>query len=705
MPLAQPSPRSLRSLLILLLIAGVGIVLVGWPIVAYDNDIFYHLAGGRYILEHFRLPQGPYFSFLPPQGTWVDYYWLHQVVLYSFFKLGGFAALSVFRAALFMASIWLVYRYLARQDQRQSHATTLLVLSLTIAYAMAIFPRDLLLRPHVFSYMAIVAFMIIINQRRRLGWLLPVIGVLWVNLHGVEYPVMLLICGAYLAEYFIPKFLRRPVPEELRQLRWPLIVTLYAVLATPAGTGLLLKPFASPLFQEQVINELRATQLGSLLLFSLYPVSNAASALGNLLIAFLVVSAAVLLFMRRIRPSRLILLAGGLVLLPQSRRFTYEFVLLLLPLAGDVLWAVTPKVKDLAWKAVLPFGLAMVGGMIAIVFAYLGFRPEYPLSRSNLPVGVCDFLEKEGPGGRILNEPNCGGYLVWRLYPKYSLLMDMETMLFTSYDFFLSGNFSNDKTVLKKMVDTYDPGFILCDTDSKTTPETLASLPQFVPVFLDDYAVLYADSTKYPELAGKYRIESLPVTGVMNVSYTAMEPEKRLKILAECRRLLGVYPESLLANAVAAKILLAEGHPEEAAPHAEALMRHHPQSSMGYGLGAQAAFAQGKFEAAVAYDLKALDRADPADAIRIRRSLYLAYVRLEQYAKAYETLKAVVNPMVWTTPAKDLYDLGLAAASSGRGREGLLLLDMARAKAPPEDADMIQDIEKYRARLSHALEK
>jgi hypothetical protein len=47
---------------------------------------------------------------------------------------------------------------------------------------------------------------------------LPVLAVLWVNLHGIEYPVMLLILGAYLFEWGLARIdgLRRQSRDAAR---------------------------------------------------------------------------------------------------------------------------------------------------------------------------------------------------------------------------------------------------------------------------------------------------------------------------------------------------------------------------------------------------------------------------------------------------------------------------------------------------------
>ena len=74
------------SLYILLLILVGAYYLVRWPIVFLDADLWYHMNGGRYIAEHWRIPTESFFSFLSPPRAYVDYYWLFQVLVYSIYK-------------------------------------------------------------------------------------------------------------------------------------------------------------------------------------------------------------------------------------------------------------------------------------------------------------------------------------------------------------------------------------------------------------------------------------------------------------------------------------------------------------------------------------------------------------------------------------------------------------------------------------------
>jgi tetratricopeptide (TPR) repeat protein len=675
-------------------LGGLALLVVRFPIIALDYDLWYHLLGGTYILTHHVLPVEPFFSYLSVASGWVDYYWLFQVMVAFLHQTGGYAALAMVRSLFYLTTVVLVWMCLRGRESDNDNGVFLLALAMTCAYAMAILPRDLNLRPHIFTYLLIVLFHYVVNDRPGYGWWLPLAALVWTNVHGVEYPILLLTCGAYLTEYFLPKLLRRPVPENLRRLRWPLILSLYAVLVTPAGVGLLPKPFAPPLFHERVISELNPQSFGAFFSLSLYPGGNWLDTAANGLVLLVAVSVLALAWGRRLRLSRLVLFAGGLFLLPQSRRFTYEFLLLCLPIVADVLRLVAERrPRPLPWKGAAAAALVMVVATLWSVSEYMGHQPRYPLDIGRLPVGTCEFLLRQGPGGRVLNVSNPGGYLEWRLYPKYKIFMDMQTMLFPSFDLFMSLNMFTDKQVFKRALDQYAPGFILTSVRDKDFLARMDGVGDFEPVFFDDVLTLYADAKAYPDLVARYRLRELdPATCVIE-DYEAMEAGKREKIFAECRRVLDVYPDGLVANTVAAKILLAQGKTQEAMAHAARLMDVFPERYMGYALAGLAAFKEERYEAALTLNEEALARAMPAERVMVVRNLYATYARLKRFDKAYATLESVVNPMAAGTSFSDLADMGMAAVASGKTREGRLLLSMALAKATESDATKVKEIE------------
>lgn len=695
-----PSFGRLRCLPLLGLVLVLAFLWCRWSIVALDFDLWYHLTGGAYILEHLRLPTGPFFSYIPAGDTWLDYYWLFQVIVYWLYDAGGYVALSLLRAVLYLGTVWCVYCYLRDYDGEDETAWYLLPLAITCAYALALQPRDLLLRPHAFTYLYVVFIHYVVKKRPRLAWGLPVLSIIWANIHGVEYPVILLVLGAYLAEYFAARLLRWPSASGLAAIRWPLIVSLYAVLATPAGVGLLSKPFAGPPFHELTVQELARQPWEKFLSFSLYPDGRLVDGAGNLLVVASIVGAVFLAATRRLRISRLVLLAGGLILLPRMRRFTFEYMVLALPVLGDAAALLVQRFG----RPVRPWVAAMVSAglvvlTVATTVAYMGNRPGYPVDQSRLPVGVCNFLMRAGDGGRIYNVPNPGGYLQWRLYPKYAIGMDMETMLFSTADLYASTTAFGDKTVLGRMLTSYDPGFLLVNCGDEQAKKTIAEYPRFAPVYFDDVLALYADKDKYPALVARYRLDTLDHVGWQTEDFEAMDAARREKIATECARLLEFYPQGLTGNIIMAKLLLAAGDTGKATSRADDLIQQFPDRYMGYAIKALAAFKEGRYDDSLAQNRLALARAMPGEAEMVQRNIYAAYVRLQQFDKAYDTLLAIRNPMSGTTSPKDLYDLALAALASGRQREGSVLLELAAIKTPATDGALTGEIAKMRREL------
>lgn len=697
--------REWRFWLAAFFFTAVAVLWLGWPIIALDFDLWYHLTGGAFIAAHLALPTGPFFSFFDVTRGWVDYYWLYQLLVHGLQQMAGYGALVALRAGVYLATILGLYRFFRAGLPGASGGFVVSLLG-TGAYALALMPRELLLRPHAFTYLYIVLLHLVLNSSRRLVWLLPLATVVWANLHGVEYPVIMLVCGAYLAEYFADKLLGRPQAERLRAARWPLILSLYAVLVTPAGLKLLATPFAMPPFHELGVIELARQPLDSFLELSFYPDGRLVQGVTHGLVLAAVIGAIGLAVARRLRLGRLLLLVGGLVLLPMMRRFTFEFVLLALPVVADAAGLVLEKLRGLAraWpRWLVPAGaVAVVAVTLCTVSTYLGNRPAYPVELARLPSGVCDFLLREGPGGRIFNVPNPGGYLQWRLFPKYRIGMDMETMLFPTPDFYASINAFSDPTLLGKVLERYHPAFLLAEANNADAKKTIAAFPQFAPVFFDDVLVLYADATVHPELVQRFRLEVLDSVAWSKDNYETMPAERRDKALAECRRLLSIYPGGLVANTIAAKILLARGETAMAAVHADVLIRRFPDRYMGYALRGLAAFKSERYEEALDDYAQALPRTLPAEREAVWRNIYAADVRLKRFDKAYAALLRICDPLGRTTSAKDLYDLSLAAVASGRQREGRTLLDLARLKVPAQDAKLAKDIETFAGMLPAA---
>jgi len=706
------STQRLRLLALLVVTAVAFAIVVSWPLQFLDYDVFYHLAGGRYFFEHLRPPGDPYFSYLPVHGKWIDYYWGFQALVYSLYKSFGFSAFVVMRAVLFAGQAFLIFSFFSHKEQNQTNYATLIALLFTVFYLSGLFNRVFVVRPHTFSYIFMILFISICEYKERLAWFLPLIALLWSNMHGVEYPVLWLICGAYAAEACLLTARRRPVPAGLKRLVLPLAVSLFMPLANPGGIRLLLKPFQAPVLQDMIIRELKPLSFSSLWDWGFAPPARISLTLSQMLVLFLLFSPLFLFRKKTFRLSRLVLYLGGAYLLFQAQRFSVEFVILALPLAGDAFCAMTRSPRELSWKKTAAASAILVAACAYILVAHLGDRPHYPVSDGVVPVGAANFLEQKTAQGlipataqapvRIAGDIESQGYLLWRLYPRFRVSMDLETMLFTPFDLWLSYNALYSKDLLGKFISRFSPGFLIAVPGRPEALPVIAAFPQYAPVFVDTGSVVFADSARYPELVRLYGIKYLPLDHPEGADFNAMSPDARAGAAQEISRMLAFTPDDLSLNLALARIYLTEQNAWTADYYASVGVRNFPENPKGYIVKGMADAMLGDFEQAAALYEKALQLTPPQKSKGIALLLSSVYTQLKQYKKAYAVLRDIINPMYWDTTPAELYEMGAAAQAADKPCEALVLLDAAAVKALLSDTALRDQIRAARANISQA---
>ena len=235
-PLLQFFERYYVTIYLVILYLTAGYFLLRHSIQAHDTDMWYHLNGGRYFFTHGFPPTDSFFSFLSPPRERPDYFWLFQVLIYKVHELSGYYGLIVLRAVTYLTLITLVLCYLSRGLDRRQHVYVVMLVAL---YMMVLLHRYLVIRPHIFSYIFIPAFIYLLERPSRKILLLPLLAVFWCNLHGITYPILLLICGSYTCEYLVACKRYRDMPlKQLSQLSVVLALQAFANGISYADPGL-----------------------------------------------------------------------------------------------------------------------------------------------------------------------------------------------------------------------------------------------------------------------------------------------------------------------------------------------------------------------------------------------------------------------------------------------------------------------------------
>ena len=221
--------------------AFVGVLGLGPRMMNIDGDLGRHLTIGSYILDQGRVPTLDLFSHTLPGQPLTPHEWLAQVIFALANRVMGLDGVVLVCGLVIATSFWLVYR------QSRNLSQKVLASVLVTVLAMAASSLHWLTRPHIFTFLMLVLWISVLENLRsgRLNrwWLLPVLMVVWANLHGAFIAgfATWFLYGLGLAwDAFWRKF---PKGEGLHGHFWRYYLSggaaaFLATLINPAGVGL-----------------------------------------------------------------------------------------------------------------------------------------------------------------------------------------------------------------------------------------------------------------------------------------------------------------------------------------------------------------------------------------------------------------------------------------------------------------------------------
>lgn len=395
-----------------------------------DTDLGIHLAGGRWIAEHLRVPSHDPFTFTVSDHAEVAYHWLFQLGAHMLYERAGALGLVVARWILLMGTGLLVADLL--RLRRVS------ALSGAVVGVGAVLASEwrFTLRPELASW-ALAAATLWVVERRRSGrpaplWLLPLIQLAWVNLH--VYLLGFAILGIYAAD----ECWRR------RTLRTPLVgwsaLAFVATLANPYGLEAVRYPLTlATRFSGENTFARNISELASP--FSIArdprnPFSTGVQLSAYRLLLLLGLVALLLHGVRRRFVDAALLAVFGLLAALAVRNVVLFAVVATPSLCvalDDLLGegrrqesAARRGVRALLLAATLAYALLLVPRVVSGVFYAEGRRLERfaaVLCRDCLALDTADWLARSGLEGRGLNNLVFGGTLSWR-DPGHPIFID-----------------------------------------------------------------------------------------------------------------------------------------------------------------------------------------------------------------------------------------------------------------------------------------
>lgn len=454
-----------------------------------DTDTWWHLRVGEYQVQNRTVVGVDLFSHTRTGESWTNHSWGSQVLMYGIYRLaGGDIGLAIMTALLATAGMAFVYAASPGTPYTKAFAVVL------GAAAAAVFWSP---RPQMFTFFfsAVVYFLLMRfkwQQDDRALWVIPLVMLIWGNLHAGFATAFILmfgvLAGEVAAHLFGPPSGSVIAWRGLGKLVLVVFLSVVALVVNPFGFDMLRVPFATvnigvlqDFIQEWASPNFHERQTWPFIFLLI-------GALG-----FAGLSS------RRIDWTDLALVSGtGFMALLAGRNIAL-FAVVATPVLvrhvegflADRGWQLRGATRTTRGKARLNWlllGLVVIGGAAKVWYAV---NPAFvrEAQAEYLPVNVAAFINESQPEGLMFNSYNWGGYLMFAA-PDYAVYVDGRTDLYGDAFLreYLQVAFAQEdwQTVL----DERAIGWVVVEAQGGLAT-ALQQSPGWTQVYVDDLAVVF----------------------------------------------------------------------------------------------------------------------------------------------------------------------------------------------------------------------
>jgi hypothetical protein len=405
----------------------IGFLLSGKKMLGLDSDIGRHLILGDYILSNLSIPTGNILSFTLAGLPRPPYEWLAQI----FFALAN-RLLQIDGVITLAATVVAFTFYLVFKRSNKLSGLPLISLLLTVLGAIAA-SVHWLPRPHIWTFLFFAIWIekldLLERDERAKIWVLPILMLLWVNLHG-GFIFGFVAWFIYLAGNLLELALQFDLSRRNVVIKLLVVgVASFAVTAiSPSGLEIW-SPVINASSKFILANTLE-TQSPNFYLPQFWP------------FLLLVGCGLVLpgLGGRRLPASQLFLLAGTAILGFWMARNIPLFAIAAPPILAIAAQPLAEHIRPLArieinFRNVNNIARGIFWPIIIIIgaltfFYYRDFQTDsriYKFPDNQLPVKAVDWLIAHPIKGNMFNDINWGGYLLYRLWPEQKVFIDSQS--------------------------------------------------------------------------------------------------------------------------------------------------------------------------------------------------------------------------------------------------------------------------------------
>jgi hypothetical protein len=547
-----------------------------------DDDLFWHLATGRYIVQNGSVPDKDVFGHVTSGQEWIPFEWGWDILTYGLYNTGGYNAILIFRSLAFCFIFYMLF-LLLRKFKVNSALSILMLFVLLVAIMDRLSPR-----PHILTYIFFVLLLNILLRYKyfekekyaKYLYFIPAIFLLWANSHmGVLAGGLILFVFTitetiiYLKPgTFSSSGIRAPDKNDLRNLWIISIASALILLVNPHGISTYMYAYNhTKMKMLETVNEWQnpfSSKLDLGFTLTLYKYFLYA----GLLVLFYAWKRKDLLFA--------LMFTAFAVYSVRAIRFTVDYDIVMFVFIVISISYVLNGIKSISFKNIY-YGLAPKA-VIGLFFIYVltqlpsgaiyesikYYRPYgWGIDAGFFPVQLIDFMKENKISGTPFNHFGTGGLLVWN-FPEQKNYIDSRNLnddIFTEYNYILTMRPGFEKKLEERGVDYIlylDPDLIRRPAELKgIIVSYLINNPGWKLVFWDDRSFLFLkDIPKYADIINKYQYK---VFDPYNAMFNKPAFEKKIKenpvdAKNEIKRKAETEPGGYLfqnMNSIAGKIL------------------------------------------------------------------------------------------------------------------------------------------------------
>ena len=478
-----------------------------------DPDFWWHLASGKWIVEHGSLMNSDPFTIDSPfkretAGRFftLKQYWLSQIFFYITYASSGLKGVILQTAAVFTLMFFAMYRLTIKTGVHRAVALALLYLAFMVivkefAYIGA--------RPQMWSSLfSVVVVWLLEELKQGRKWAhfgLPALMLLWANMHGgFVLGAVIILC--YVSGALVSKTGTRPF--YLASFAAILISGVnpngFSVLSSAPLLGPLLVSLKIAGFNSQVAGAESISELKSIFAHtSLLGIVKGLPYFTTIFLLSLSSFIACYVRTRRVKTEYLLLFALVFLMACTSIRFIIFFTTIASFITAMNLKGIIDSlegVKLLQKRRVSFFTTLIIALLISAKLGIAGFKTTDLFSDTAFEgtyKQAADFVSNNKIKGYIFNDYNAGGYLLWRLAATNRIFIDGRVLYGELFDVFRS-TVDSPFTRLAYNIYGYRRTLDFFGIDIVMLPgcdEVSGTLIKLVPALLNDpdWALVYAD--------------------------------------------------------------------------------------------------------------------------------------------------------------------------------------------------------------------